>query len=117
MVFHSGFDHRSGYLYFNVERINESNQMDLVSKDPNLTWQNRCRATAKIHKDYLRMDNKWGVRDTARELNRSISRISDDITIAKWLEDKEFGVRIMKMGSIDEALKFIRAKKLEAKLA
>lgn len=91
--------------------------MDLVSKDPNLTWQSRCRATAKIHKDYLRSDRKWAIKDTARELNRSISRISDDLTIAKWLDDKEYGSRINRMGSIDEALKFIRAKKEEMKLA
>jgi len=91
--------------------------MDLVSKDPNMTWQRRCCETAKIHKDYLRSDNKWSIKDTAKELNRSVSRISDDLTIAKWLSDDEFGERINRMGSIDEAIKFIRAKKLEMRLA
>lgn len=90
--------------------------MDIVSSNPNLTWQERCRATAKIHRDYLRTDNKWGLRDTARELSRSVSRISDDLAIAKWLNDPVHGVKVNKCNSIDEALKFIRAEKLRAKL-
>ena len=91
--------------------------MDLVSKDPNLTWQSRCKATAKIHKDYLRVDNKWTVRDTAKELNRSLSGISNDLVIAQWLDDVTHGAKVNKLGSIDEALKFIRAEKLKIRLA
>ena len=78
-----------------------------------LTWQERVVDTARVHKRFLQSDSRHTLQNTADLLNRSIGSISEDLTIADWIKTHP---KILEMQSLQDALKFIREKKLEMRM-
>ena len=78
-----------------------------------MTWQERVRAVAKYHSSRCREDDDHTLAKTAAELNRSIGRISEDLTIASWMKTHP---RVEKFKSTSQALDWIRMKKKEMRL-
>jgi hypothetical protein len=79
-----------------------------------MDWQERVIEIERYHKSRLREDIKQTIETTAKELNRSTSRTSEDLMIASWIKTYP---KILKFTTIQEALDFIRDKKREQKLA
>lgn len=75
-----------------------------------LTWQERSKTTERIHKEHLIENKNWRVQDTAEELDRSLGRISEDLTLADWMRTHK---EVEQFSTAQEALEFIRKKKLE----
>lgn len=61
----------------------------------------------------LRDNISWRVEDTARELNRSDGRISEDLMLASWVKTHP---QILDFEYVKDALVFVRNKKLKMKL-
>lgn len=81
-------------------------------------WIERAEQTASYHKDKLRIavasKSEWKISDTARELNRSIGRVSEDLMVCEWLKSHRNQLERFKFMS--DALDYIRAKKKEMRL-
>lgn len=77
-------------------------------------WQERVRQVEMIHKNQLADNPKWGLRDTAAMLNRSLGKVSEDLMLAEWLKKDD---RVSRIRVIQDALDYVRKKKLEEKLA
>ncbi len=84
-----------------------------MAKVQKLTWQQRVKHTNDLHKTKLRLNPKWRIEDTAKELNRSEGRVCEDLMLASWLRSHP---KIADFESIEDALKHVRAKKKEMKL-
>jgi hypothetical protein len=88
---------------------------DLMNNKPPIkkTWQERVKEVSEFHKRKIRQDRNWAVRDTARELNRSVGSISEDIQLASWIQTHP---RLTELSKLSDALDFIRNKKKEMRL-
>lgn len=73
------------------------------------TWLIRVKRTASYHRDKKKLNINHTLRDTARELNRSIGSISEDLLVATWL--RTHNDEIEKCKTLMEALEFIRNRK------
>lgn len=80
-----------------------------------MTWQDRVIATRTFHKGKL-IEHKgnWRIQDTAKELERSLGRISEDIQIANWM-DKDPKVKTFK--KFIDALDYVKKKKRELEMS
>lgn len=78
---------------------------------PKLSWQLRVRQVNNFHLDHLKVDPKWRIEDTARELNRSIGRVSEDLMLAEWIRVDKHRVQLEKMKYINDALLYVRKMK------
>lgn len=79
-----------------------------------LTWQERAKATEKYHKSCLQEDNDHTVQKTAEALERSIGRVSEDLTLAEWMKKDD---RVSRFEYAKDALEYVKKRKLEAKLS
>lgn len=78
------------------------------------SWQTRVKSTENFHKSKLRQNHKWRIEDTAKELNRSEGRICEDLMLASWLKTHP---AVADFEYIEEALRYVRAKKKAQRLA
>jgi len=74
------------------------------------SWQDRAKSVAIYHAGRCREDSKHTIQNTAKELNRSIGRISEDLTLANWMKTHP---RIKKFKNPSQALDYIKGKKKE----
>lgn len=79
-----------------------------------LTWQQRVKAISQYHASRCKDDENHTLEDTAKELNRSIGRISDDLQLASWMKTHP---RVEKFKNPTQALGWIRDKKKEMRIA
>lgn len=83
------------------------------SKPSKLHWQEKVQNIRRFHVSCLRENPKWTLEMTAKELNRGVGSVSEDLTLADWLiTHPKLGL----MKTAKEALEFIRAKKKEMRL-
>lgn len=87
---------------------NESNE---TSQAP-LSWQERVKWTEQLHKAGLKSNPKHRVSDTAKELNKSLGRTSEDLTLAAWMKKDP---KVAKFKFLEDALTYVRVKKRELK--
>lgn len=78
-----------------------------------LTWQDRAKAVAKYHAMRCKEDDSHTLVATAKELGRSLGRISEDITIAKWMKEHP---RVEKFPNSRQALDWIKSEKKKMKV-
>lgn len=78
------------------------------------TWQERAINVAHYHAGRCREDEKHTIAETAAELNRSIGRISEDLTLASWMQTSP---RVAKFKNPTQALDYIKRRKDEMKKA
>lgn len=74
------------------------------------TWQERAKSVAIYHAGRCRENPEHTVAETAKELNRSIGRISEDLTLANWMKTHP---RVEKFKNPSQALDYIKDKKKE----
>ncbi len=84
-----------------------------VKRIVKLDWIERVKRVAEYHATRCRDNPKQTLEDTAKELNRSQGRISQDIMLAQWMRTHP---RVEKFKNPSQALEYIRAKKKEMKL-
>lgn len=72
-------------------------------------WLERAKATYRFHAEKKRENKKWGIRDTAKSLRRSLGSITEDLLIANWY--KSHPTKIENFEFAIDALKWIRKKK------
>lgn len=78
-----------------------------------ITWQERVHLVHLFHTSHLKEDANWTIAKTAKELNRSIGRVSEDLTIVRWMRTYP---QLEKMKSPQDALEFIKKKKREMEI-
>lgn len=78
-----------------------------------LSWQERVKGIAHYHAVRCKEDPKHTLELTASELNRSIGRISEDLTIASWMKTHP---RVEKFKNPRQALDYIKMKKRELRI-
>lgn len=85
-----------------------------------MSWQEKVKQVEIIHQSHCRESDKWRVIDTARELNRAVGAVSEDLQLAKALRTKrvdgslEFP-RLEKFRTVSEAIDYLKARKKEEK--
>lgn len=77
---------------------------NLIKKD----WIERAKLTFRFHRSKLLSTDKWTASLTAKALNRSISSVTEDLKIARWLRTHSKELEKFKYAS--EALSFIKEK-------
>jgi two-component sensor histidine kinase len=86
-----------------------------MPQKPDLSkWQDRVRQVAKYHQACIEENSKWRLSDTARELQRSQGRISEDLMLAEAILNDEVVSLFL---TAQEAIDYCRKKKAEARLA
>lgn len=50
------------------------------------TWAEACKLKKRIHDHYIKINPKWGYRETAKRLNVSLGGLSSDIEVAKAIK-------------------------------
>lgn len=78
-----------------------------------LTWQERVKAIHQYHTIRCRENPKHTIAETAKELNRSIGMISEDLTIADWMKNHS---RVEKFKNPRQALDWIKDMKRKMKV-
>lgn len=78
------------------------------------TWQERANSVATYHAGRCREDHNHTIEKTAQELNRSIGRISEDITLSSWMKTSP---RVSKFKNPTQALDYIKQRKDEMRKA
>lgn len=48
-------------------------------------WVVRVKGVAQYHTSQLKDNSKWTLRDTARELRRSVGRVSEDLMLVSFM--------------------------------
>lgn len=76
-----------------------------------LGWLERAVQVYNYHASLCESQPQWTIEKTARDLNRSVGSVSQDITVASWARTHEKQLR--RYGSLRDALEFIRSKKAE----
>lgn len=78
-------------------------------------WIVRVELTQSIHKEHLRQNIKHRIEDTAKILNRSRSRVADDLMLASWLLTHR--TKLEKFKNIQDAIDWVREKRKEMRIA
>lgn len=76
-------------------------------------WVERAKKVERIHKSYLADDSTWTLAKTAKLLERSIGKVSEDLMLAEWIKKNP---RVERIRVIQDALDFVRQLKREEKL-
>lgn len=76
-----------------------------------LSWLDRAVQVYNYHAKLCKDDKGWTIEKTAGMLNRSVGSVSQDITVAQWVETHEKQLR--RFHSMRDALEYIREKKAE----
>lgn len=79
-----------------------------------IPWLERAIETNRFHAEKRRVNSKWLIHDTARNLKRSLGSICEDLLIASWC--KTHRPQLEKFDYAKDALEFIREKKEQMKL-
>jgi len=73
-----------------------------------LAWQQKVRDILAFHIECIHRNKSWTLKDTARELNRSVGGISQDINLAYYMRSHpEMG----ELKNYVDAVEWMRAKK------
>lgn len=70
-------------------------------------WIIRARETHNFHAEKKRLYEYWRLQDTARELERSLGSISEDLLVAKWL--RTHYNQLSEIKYLKDAVEWIRA--------
>ncbi len=79
-------------------------------------WMERVETTQSYHKEKLRLNSKHRLKDTAKELNRSIGRISEELQLAAALKDEVMKKKLERFKHIEDALDFLKDRRKEQRL-
>lgn len=79
-----------------------------------LDWLDRAVEVYNYHVGMCKAERNWTIVRTAKDLNRSVGSVSQDITLASWVRTHERQLR--RFASMRDALEYIREKKTEMKL-
>lgn len=78
-----------------------------------LSWVERVKHVSVIHTSHLKENSKWTMDDTAKELNRSVGRISEDLMLARYMRTHP---RVETFRVVQDALEYCRKIKREQKM-
>ncbi len=76
-----------------------------------LGWLDRAVQVYNYHANLCREDKNWTIEKTSISLNRSVGSVSQDITVAQWVNTH--GKQLRRFHSMRDALEYIREKKQE----
>lgn len=86
--------------------------------EPKHKWIENVETTCTFHKEALRQANekgtKWTLESTAKALNRSIGRVSEDLQLGEML--KTHRKQLEKFKNVTDAIEYMRNKKKEMRL-
>lgn len=68
------------------------------------------------HKEKLRANPKHRVQDTAKELNKSIGRVSEYLQLATALKDNEMRKKLERFKYAEDALGFLKDRRKEMRM-
>lgn len=77
-------------------------------------WVKRTKATHAFHLSQLKTNPKWTLRDTAKELNRSLGRVSEDLMLASYMKTHP---RVETYKSVQDAIAYCRKLKRQQKMS
>jgi len=73
-------------------------------------WLEKVKKTQRFHASKCREHNGyWKLKDTAKELKRSVGSVSEHLLVATWL--RTHSDKIEKCKSLNDAIDFIQDKK------
>lgn len=72
-------------------------------------WLARVKATHKFHITKKAMNKKWGQRDTAKALNKSLGAINEELLVARWL--RTHSSKLEEFDYLHDAVEYIRNRK------
>jgi hypothetical protein len=78
------------------------------------SWQERVKQVEIYHVNQLKDEPNWRLADTARELNRSIGRVSEDLMLASWMRTHP---KVATFEKVQDALDYVRSKKRTIRLS
>lgn len=70
-----------------------------------ITWVQRAKTTHRVHASNLSDDPNWKIEDTAKELNRSVGRVSEDLMLVRYMSTHP---RVELFKTAQEALEYCR---------
>ncbi len=76
-----------------------------------LDWIDRAAQVHNYHVSQVKAEQNWTIEKTAKELNRSVGSVAQDLLIASWLRSHE--KQLKRFRSMKDALEYIRNKKRE----
>ena len=79
-------------------------------------WMEKVEITATYHKTQLRDNPKHRLADTAKALNKSIGRTSEELQLANALKDTEMRKKLERFKFVEDALGFLKDKRKEMRL-
>jgi hypothetical protein len=75
--------------------------------EPNLTWQQKAILIALYHTVMHERYSTWTLRDTAIHFEVSIGLVSENIKLAKYIDNLKYGKKLMKLDTREKGLKYI----------
>jgi len=85
----------------------------MVDKPVQLTWQERVKQVELYHYSRIKENIKHRLEDTARELNRSKGRVSEDLQLATYMKTHP---RVETFSTVTDALDYIKTCKRRMRL-
>ena len=77
------------------------------------SWVERVKHVALIHKSNLEDDENWTLQKTAKLLDRSVGRISEDLMLARYMKTHP---RVETFSTVQDALEYCRRIKKHERL-
>lgn len=94
-----------------VKLVNrESHSTDEVREK---NWVKRVKQVAIYHASQLKDDESWRLEDTARELKRSVGRISEDLMLVRYMKTHP---RVETFENIRDAVEYCKKIKKQQRL-
>jgi len=82
-----------------------------VPKKP--TWQERVKEVLAYHIQCMHKDRYWTIKKTAKELNRSVGSVSQDINLAYFIRSHP---QVENLRTYVQALEWMKAKRHSIKV-
>jgi hypothetical protein len=79
-----------------------------------VNWLDRAAQVHNYHVSQCKDESNWTIERTARELNRSVGSVAQDLLIASWIKTHE--KQLKRFRSMKDALEWVRDKKREMKM-
>lgn len=77
------------------------------------SWVTRVKHVALYHTSQLKDDESWRLEDTARELKRSVGRISEDLMLVRYMKTHP---RVELFDNIRDAVEYCKKIKKQQRL-
>ncbi len=77
------------------------------------SWQEKAVLIALYHQAMCLKFTNWTLMDTSQHFSISIGLVSENIRLARFIDSKEFGSKLMKCETRERALKLIERRKYD----